>query len=161
MPYTLNLFCILSTRWSNLLQICVLMLIMLMIPCFTILMWSTTRSFWKCGLNYCDICGNVFVWNINNISFLLWDWNGRQCYCHTIDKSPPPLTQSVEALRTKKIYHVKIVVVDGANPPESKTPMRRSRDLKIYFVNCLEVFNWSQKMENEIKDSVWTILNAW
>ena len=63
-----------------------------------------------------------------------------------------PLTQSVEALRTKKIHHVKIVVVDGANPPESKTPMRRSRDLKIYFVNCLKVFNWSQKMKNEIKD---------
>ena len=63
-----------------------------------------------------------------------------------------PLTQSVQALRTKKIYHVKIVVVDGANPPETKTPMRRSRDLKIYFVNCLKVFNWSQKMKNEIKD---------
>ena len=77
-PYTFDLFCILSTRWSNLLQICVLMLIMLMIPCFTILLWSTTRSFWKCGLNYCDICGNVFVWNINNI-LILWDQNWRQC----------------------------------------------------------------------------------
>ena len=100
MPYTLNLFCILSTRWSNLLQICVLMLIMLMIPCFTILMWSTTRSFWKCGLNYCDICGNVFVWNINNISFL-WDRNWRQCYCHTIDKSPPPETSHEKRGGTK------------------------------------------------------------
>ena len=63
-----------------------------------------------------------------------------------------PLTQSVEALRTKEIYYVEIVVVDGAQPPEPMTPMRRSRDLKIYFVNCLKVFNWSQKMKNEIKD---------
>ena len=40
---------------------------------------------------------------------------------------------------TKKIYHVKIVVVDGANPPESKTPMRRSRDLKIYLFEFMMI----------------------
>ena len=50
----------------------------------------------------------------------------------TIFLRQKPFTQSVEAVRTKKIYHVKIVVVDGAHPPEPKTTMRRSRDLKIY-----------------------------
>ena len=31
-----------------------------------------------------------------------------------------PLTQSVEALRTKKIYQVQIEGVDGAHPPEEQ-----------------------------------------
>ena len=50
-----------------------------------------------------------------------------------------PLTQSVEALRTKEIYYVEIVVVDGAQPPEPMTPMRRSRDLKIYLFEFMMI----------------------
>ena len=64
-----------------------MLMLMTVTTCFIILLWSTTRPFSKCGLNYCDICGIVFVWNITNISLLLWDRNGKQCYCHTIDKS--------------------------------------------------------------------------
>ena len=49
-----------------------------------------------------------------------------------------PLTQSVQALRTKKIYHVKIVVVDGANPPESKTPSEEEQRLEDIFRQLFE-----------------------
>ena len=44
-----------------------------------------------------------------------------------------PLTQSVEALWTKKIYHVEIVVVDGAHPPKDQYSYKEEQSLEDVF----------------------------
>ena len=75
-----------------------------------------------------------------------------------------PLTQSVEALRTKKIYHVEIVVVDGAHPPRAQYSYQEEQNLEDVFsgsyddnwelaeiVKFLKVFNWSQKWKMRSK----------
>ena len=85
-----------------------------------------------------------------------------------------PLTQSMEALRMKKIYQDEIVVVDGAHPPKAQYSYKEEQSLEDVF-SGIHDDNWElgrirqviesvqlvPKMKNEIKDWVWTILNAW
>ena len=127
--HTLDLFYILSNRWSNLLQSCA----------------HCSCSWHLASPSCCDRRQDPFEMRAE----LLWYLWKYICLKH---KHHLVFVVGSEWEAMLLPYHWQISSARNLS-------LRAWRPWEL--VNCLKVFNWSQKMKNEIEDWVWTILNAW